>query len=1188
MTTFKNRFAGDVKLHGPSLALLTALTVVMCRNLIFSAEFPGGWDVISINYPVGYFSRIHSYFSLWEDSEAGYVTPITLSHLLARVADVLSNPALVARAVLVFAVLLAGLLMYLYAFATTGKVLASLASGIVFATNPSLVSHAAAGHGFLVLAHVLTPLLFLLVDRGLDRPTVARVLTLGLALSLLPSLRMDPIAYILPFIFLFALWHVVVAERQRKRAAINALLLLAPALALAGVLSAYVWSPLLRTGTVHASIRFDLSLIANDSLGLWPSLMGQPLIYSYLFWLGGTAYYTHQFLPPIVYGVVLMLPPALAFAQVRLRDDRRVSFFLLAAVVSVFLVKGPLPPLGEVYAFLWKYVPFVNQLHVPNRWLMITWFAYAFLAGLTLDRVYHALGNALRPAVRPPFPRVASSAALGLLLVGCTVGVSYVFTDGYQTWQVPEVELAPHRWLGENGGEGRFLDVPFEGERGYVSGGWIQHDLGVAGGIFSGRPSFDRPYFGGYVDDFFVYLETLVAKESETVAKIIGAYDVRYAVVQGYSGNALVRHDLLYSESSPGEVVQEYSEHDYFAQLDGLTKVFEGAEPEYTLRVGEGDERVISRQGQRPRLWSLKPERRTAVYENEYWLPRTFVAGKRMMIVGGVDSLETIAGWEGFDFHDWDVRFASRTLNELGRQGLIEGLRSTDLLIFDNAELLDLAMMMSDSLRVDLGAVAHDPEAQWTLEDSVTDFTEERSVLWTTANHAQARLRFNLDQASVAQDYEVWARVLYGPHTPMIDFDVDGQQVGSVLPRARREMGFVWQRVGATSLGRGNHEMCITALATDGPFAARVDEIALVRPGAIDEATELLATIVGESHIPVISLQGQGRLWSPTGSPTVLSRFSQLDITLDNPKEAGVRRVLYGGQPEIPHFLRAGRFVVRRAVPEGGYTPLLQLEFEGEQDWSDATYLRVDFKGVGDGEKVRLRIAFAGHGTAFYSFEDSSSEWETVTIPLFEPDDVAGAARWDQVSMLIVDTSGVDLEGGIGLGTVSVVKDSSSLERLSSTLGKKTFLLSPADPTPASAAAFLSSPTERPAEILESEQVSPWRYHLRIAAAEPYTLVFSDTYDPLWRVLLDGQELAPEPAYYFVSAYPIDKVGEYDLTLEFVGQRYQQLAFSLSGLAYAGTCLALVGCLVRRCRKGQATSRQAELSDPMDGPDCGS
>jgi hypothetical protein len=278
---------------------------------------------------------------------------------------------------------------------------------------------------------------------------------------------------------------------------------------------------------------------------------------------------------------------------------------------------------------------------------------------------------------------------------------------------------------------------------------------------------------------------------------------------------------------------------------------------------------------------------------------------------------------------------------------------------------------------------------------------------------------------------------------------------------------------------------------------------------------------------------------------------------------------------------------VRRAYPEGGYASLLQLEFEQPQDWSETTYLSLDFKGVGSGEKVRLRIAFAGYGTAFYSFEDLSSQWETISIPLFDPERTAGTLHWDQVSMLIVDTSGVDLGGGVGLGTIRLLQDGSSLEHLSSALGMRTLMRSPRDPNPTFAATLLSASGDQPARILESEQLSPWEYRFRVAADAPYDLVVSNTYDPLWRVMVEGEEFSPEPAYYFVSAYAIDKVGEYDLSLEFVGQRYQWYAFSLSGLAYAGSCVALAACLVRSRRGERCTCRSAEARDLIDRPDHG-
>jgi hypothetical protein len=1184
-----SRLVRAAKPHGQAVGVLVSLTIVMCRNLIFSGEFPGGWDVASITYPIAYFARIDSYFSLWEESGAGYVTPMSLFHLLSYVADVLGDPALVSRAVLVLTILAAALLMYLYTFAVTRRVLASLAAGIIFSTSPWLAANTAGGHGFLIIAYAVTPLLFLLLERGLEKATVLRVLSLGLLLSLLPSLRLDPVAYILPFVLLFAIWYVVKAGGLWKRVAINATRLLVPAVLLAGLASAYVWLPLLETGTAHATLRFGLEQIIGATPDFWSSLKGQGLIYSYLFWLGGTSYHTHQFLPPLVYGAVLLLCPALAFTQVRLRDDRRVSFFLLAAVLSVFLAKGPLPPLGEVYVFVWRYVPFVDRLHVPNRWLMITWLAYAFLAGLTLDSIYRASKRALQALSHHVLCRAAPGAAVALLLLGCTVGVSYVFTDGYQSSQTPEEELAPHRWLGENGEPGRFLGVPYEGNRWFTPGGWIELDLGFTGGMFSGRPSLDEPAFQGYASDFSEFIEELIHKRADTLAKIVGAYDVRYVVVQGYSSNARPRHYILYSDVSPITIVQAYQEHDYFGGLEGLRAVFEGPEPRYTMLVGPALERDLTFEDEGPRLWPLEPLRKSVVYDNAYWVPRAFVPQKRMLVVSGLDSLETIAEWEEFRFQDWDVRFASRTLDELGHEGLIEALRRSDLVLLSNSELLDLAMMIGDSTRADLANLAGDPEASWSLQTFPLYCTEQPGVLWTTDNHAQAMLPIDVEGSAEGQEYELWARVFYSQRASLIHFELDGREVGSLLPRAGDELGFRWEKVGVVQgLTAGRHKVSMTALATSEPFRTLVDEVALARTGAVDEAGELLASIIEESQTEVVSLRDVSSLWFSSTSSTELSRYEQFLLPLEHPEEVGVRRALYGGQAESPRFLAGGRFLVREGKPASGYTPLLQLEFEEPQDWLHSTYLHLDFKGVGSGEEVRLRIDFGDSGSAVYSFEDLSPQWGSVVIPLFDPAATEGTVRWDQVASLTIGVGTAEVQDGVGLGTIAVVRDSLSLEHLSGAVGMKTFLLSPTDPTPASVAELLSAPEDRPAQILESEQVSPWLRRFRIAAEAPYTLIVSNTYHPLWRVSVDGREIWPEPSYYFVSAYSIDEIGEYDLTLEFVGQRYQWYAFALSGLVYGAALAAVAFCLVRGWRKDQQAAEAPDARYDASGAsdDC--
>jgi hypothetical protein len=181
---------------------------------------------------------------------------------------------------------------------------------------------------------------------------------------------------------------------------------------------------------------------------------------------------------------------------------------------------------------------------------------------------------------------------------------------------------------------------------------------------------------------------------------------------------------------------------------------------------------------------------------------------------------------------------------------------------------------------------------------------------------------------------------------------------------------------------------------------------------------------------------------------------------------------------------------------------------------------------------------------------------------LFDPEATEGSVRWDEVSSLTIDIPGAGQETRIGFRAFALVTDSLGSPHLGAALGMRTFLLSPTEPNPPSAAALLSATTAQPARILEWEQVSSSLYHLRVSADSPYNLIVSNTYHPLWRVIIDGREIEPQPSYYLVNAYAIDKVGEYDLTVEFMGQRYQRFAFGVSGLAYAVTCSSLVGCLL--------------------------
>lgn len=75
------------------------------------------------------------------------------------------------------------------------------------------------------------------------------------------------------------------------------------------------------------------------------------------------------------------------------------------------------------------------------------------------------------------------------------------------------------------------------------------------------------------------------------------------------------------------------------------------------------------------------------------------------------------------------------------------------------------------------------------------------------------------------------------------------------------------------------------------------------------------------------------------------------------------------------------------------------------------------------------------------------------------------------------------------------------------------------------------------------------------------------------------REISPQSSHYFLNACAVDKVGEYDLTLEFVGQRYQWLAFAVSGLTVAAIGVAVAWGLLRARRMGSPVDREIEVRE---------
>ena len=119
--------------------------------------------------------------------------------------------------------------------------------------------------------------------------------------------------------------------------------------------------------------------------------------------------------------------------------------------------------------------------------------------------------------------------------------------------------------------------------------------------------------------------------------------------------------------------------------------------------------------------------------------------------------------------------------------------------------------------------------------------------------------------------------------------------------------------------------------------------------------------------------------------------------------------------------------------------------------------------------------------------------------------------------------------------------------------------------------AFLARPLHSP--YIQVERVNPTKYEIQVAQAEtPYLLVFSESFDLQWVLsmrpstssqgLPDDEEVAGhEVRHIVVNGYAngwwIDRPGTYEMTIEYLPQRWYQIGGVISG-ATLFLCLTYV------------------------------
>ncbi len=118
-----------------------------------------------------------------------------------------------------------------------------------------------------------------------------------------------------------------------------------------------------------------------------------------------------------------------------------------------------------------------------------------------------------------------------------------------------------------------------------------------------------------------------------------------------------------------------------------------------------------------------------------------------------------------------------------------------------------------------------------------------------------------------------------------------------------------------------------------------------------------------------------------------------------------------------------------------------------------------------------------------------------------------------------------------------------------------------------------------PVKYLEFEELQPSKWRLKVDSSEPYALVFSNSYHPMWKAYVNGKEYSSIPSYYFINSFQINETGEHEVIIEFTGQRIQNTGLMVSGLAYL-VCLFY---LFFEWKRGAAVNQKQVDENPHGG-----
>ncbi len=796
--------------------VIMSLSLLYFRRVLLEPGLPTGADAIGVPMYLGVRSINNDWFSTWWPYHSlghPYFSASFLSLVHIGIIWTLRDAAIVTN-VLVFSYFLIGAFSaFLLSYRFTKNDYASFFSSLFYAFNPWILGEYMAGHYGICLGYSLFPLIFFFYDRAITERSLGSIILSSVVTSLLITSAHQHFTFFLamtlpPFILIHFLPSLS-----------NLRLLVKPAIAIVTIFI------------------FTLFLSANYILPYFSATEAIPLLRFY--WLLEHAYFyssksildsfTLQYdnniyntwlcpvFPSFIKWLFLIFFPLLAFSVVFFRRDKYTLYFILVAIVSIFLAKGPYPPFGEIFTFLYNNIPGFNTFRAPRRFIAVTCLSYSILIGIGVaairdeshplrlllstcrkySRIFNSAYVRMREmAVKKNFRRFSEFGIPFLILALISLYSWYgAFVSPYRNFVLPDAYAAPYEWVSRQPGDYRIATLPFDVPD--IFNEWVirTRDFGYYSPAITGKGAvyYFPEDMGAFPPalDFLGFISHLVAdNRTDDVLKILGpSASVRYVVSQCY---APVSQRDFFSRQDKGQVIYAYP------------------------KLGDGSEEAT-------------------ILENAYWKPCIYATSSYAIVIGGREALASLTDITGFHLGNFPVLY-----NEMIQPGAsyLTLLNSSSIIVFSDTDFLDFAMQLISSENASLIHAAEfsspyleDPSAHWIGSYKLTRYEGSlvinRLTLSTSKNNSQIDIPFNVKSDGA---YELWIRLV---NRGNLSLGIDNRIIlGNTQPSTGLLSPFIWLNVTIPHLDRGDH--AVNLINEDG--SVDVDEITIAPPQVIKDA----------------------------------------------------------------------------------------------------------------------------------------------------------------------------------------------------------------------------------------------------------------------------------------------------------------------------------------------------------------